>query len=432
MQQEIVERRSLNSKHFQNEDGTFTMEAHCGHIHYKDRITGNFEECNVKFREEINDFVMDKASYEIRIPKKLNKVRFWANNKDLDIEPIGIKPNIAGRITDDPETPHKGNVIRFDNVYGKGVHLEFVCRTGSVKKYIVFDQKPTKFDWQFRLTGYDETKHIFWKPRIFDSNRKTQNIEYDINAGILTKHLPESFFDDAVYPVRTDTTTSYYAGAGDGNVYYNVTGAQPSQATWDTAHDATTGTNVSYVLAYADSTIWMRGADDSTIIYRAFFPIDTSGLGASATISAAVLKLYGNAIQDDYNGDSYDYVALVQTDQPDPTLLTTADYNNCGATDNPTKGSANFDITGFSLVAYNDFTLNATGLTWISKTGYTMLGLREGHDIQDIFPGDPGETGLKSQAEPKTSEATDTATDPYLSITYTLPATSTGNFFSLF
>lgn len=247
MRQEITSKRNLNSKHFDNGNGTFTGEFHCGHIHYKDRTTGKFEECNIKFQEEANEFVVDKASYEIRIPKRLNKIKFWANGKELDIEPMGIKPNTEGRITDDPETSHKGNTIRFDNVYGQGVHLEFICRTGSVKKYIVFDQKPTKFDWQFRLTGYDKDKHILWQPRIFDSNRKTQNVEYDIKGGVLTKHLPESFFDNAVYPVRTDTTTSYYSGVGDGYIEYTIAG-HPSQSNWDTAHDAVTGTSVSYTV----------------------------------------------------------------------------------------------------------------------------------------------------------------------------------------
>jgi len=395
-------------------------EFHVGNINYQDRETKEFKPIDIKFREENGEFIVDKASYEIRIPKKLGKVRFWANEKDLDIEPIGIKPDIEGRITDDPETSHKGNTVRFDNVYGQGIHLEFVCRTGSVKKYIVFDQKPTKFDWQFKLTGFDKNKHIIWKPRIFDSNGKTQDVEYDIKGGILTKHLSEEFFDNAVYPVRTDTTTSYYAGAGDGTIY-TVGDGQPSQAIWDTVHDATTGTGrtVAGVSGYA-SEVWIRGVNNDIKIFRAFFPVDTSGLPNSAIISGAILKLNLSAIQDGYNGDGYDYVAIVQTDQPDPTTLEETDYNNCGATDNPTKGSANIDITGLTTEQYNNFTLDATGLTWVSKTGWTMLGIRPGQDIQDYFPGDPGEVNKFSGVSAYFSEYTDTASDPYLEVTYTV------------
>ena len=163
MRKEIKSKRNLNSKHFDNQDGTYTMDAHVGHIHYKDRQTGKFEKCDIKFREENGEFIVAKASYEIKIPKKLNKVKFWANGQEMDIEPIGIEPNIEGKIVDDPETGHTGNVVRFDNVYSEGIHLEFVCRTGSVKKYIVFDQKPTKFDWEFKV--YWEVSLFIWNPR---------------------------------------------------------------------------------------------------------------------------------------------------------------------------------------------------------------------------------------------------------------------------
>lgn len=212
----------------------------------------------------------------------------------------------------------------------------------------------------------------------------------------------------------------FYAGAGDGYVSLSEAG-QPSQANWDTAHDTAIGGTVDYTAAvnyYGRIDIY--GIGDSITIYRGFFPIDTSGLGVNAVISAAILKLYLVDRQDDYNGSGYDYVAVVQTDQPNSAELTTADYNNCGATDNPDKGTADIDSTGLSTGAYNDFTLNATGRGWIQKTGTTMLGIREGYDIQDNFPGDPGETNKTSGIYGSFSEQTDTAQDPYLEVTYTV------------
>ena len=159
---------------------------------------------------------------------------------------------------------------------------------------------------------------------------------------------------------------------------------------------------------------------DSITIYRGFFPIDTSGLPDNGVISAAILKTYPVAINNNYNGDGYDYVAVVQTDQPNPAVLAAADYNNCGAVDNPTKGSADIGLSGLSTGSYQDLTLNATGRGWINKTGTTMLGTREGHDIQDNFPGDPGEVDKRSWVNYRSSEQTTTAQDPYLSVTYTV------------
>ena len=229
------------------------------------------------------------------------------------------------------------------------------------------------------------------------------------------------------------TTTNYYAGAGDGRVNYDDTTGQPSQANWDTVHDATTGTNFNYdSLTTLTSGIYIYGVGNQIRIYRGFFPCDTSGLPDAASISAAIMKIYVASKNDDYNGDGYDYIAVIQTDQPNTAELTTADYNNCGATNNPTKGSNDIDITGISTVAYTDFTLNATGRGWVSKTGTTMLGIREGHDIEDNFPGDPGEVDKKSTISAYFSERAGTDQDPYLEVTYTAAAADTGNFFQLF
>ena len=38
---EVKESRSLNSKHFKNRDGSFTMHAHTGHVHYKNKKSKN-------------------------------------------------------------------------------------------------------------------------------------------------------------------------------------------------------------------------------------------------------------------------------------------------------------------------------------------------------------------------------------------------------
>ena len=227
------------------------------------------------------------------------------------------------------------------------------------------------------------------------------------------------------------TTTNYYAGAGDGRIVKKTDG-HPSQANWDTTHDATTGTTVNYTGGAWELSIRIEieGASNYTRIERAFIPCDTSGLEDTVIISAAVLKLYIEYINDDYNGDGYDYIAVVQTDQPNSTELTTADYNNCGATDNPDKGSADVDISGINTSAYNDFTLNATGRGWISKVGTTMLGVREGHDIEDSFPGDPGETDKYSRVYADASETTGTDKDPYLEVTYT-PSGGAGDLKSL-
>lgn len=224
-----------------------------------------------------------------------------------------------------------------------------------------------------------------------------------------------------VLPLIGLTTNNYNVGVGDGYVNCSDYSGHPTQAMWDTAHDATIGTTASYGSSgNIHSEINIYGNANWITIWRGFFPIDTSELPDDTTISAAVLVGYIVGKIDNYNGDGYDYVAIVQTDQPDHTLLTTADYNNCGAINNPTKGSADIDISGLTISDWNNFPLNATGIGWISKTGWTMLGMREGHDIQDAYPGDPGEVDKLSQVSINDAGGIH---PPYLSVTYSITTT---------
>lgn len=267
-----------------------------------------------------------------------------------------------------------------------------------------------------------------WQGRFYAGEPfyKDDNEWFQTETATTTKEAFEEqtkirFLERLFFPKALADTDPFYTGAGDGYVF-NSSAGQPSQANWDTAHDNTTGAAAEdgVGLAHLAATeLW--GADNLIRIYRGFLPIDTSGLGADAIVTAAVLKLYIVSKQDAYNGDGYDYMAIVQTDQPNSAVLTTADFNNCGATNNPDKGSADIDISGMPTGSYQDFTLNLTGRGWIEIEGTTMLGIREGHDIQDNFPGDPGEVNKYSRIKIYFSEQGGTSEDPYLEITYTLP-----------
>lgn len=192
-------------------------------------------------------------------------------------------------------------------------------------------------------------------------------------AGVTTK----SWKYPAVYLQEND----YYTGAGDGYCAYN------GEPTWSTAHNATSGNGVDY-----QGTTIENGVDhtDKYWIKRSFYPVDTSGLGGTATVAAAVFKTYAYAVVDQKN-DSAGWLAVVQATQASPTALEVADYSRCGSIDNPTKGSADMDITSMSNNSYVNFTLNAAGLLWVNNAGFTKLGLRQGNDFSASDPGFGGE-----------------------------------------
>lgn len=225
------------------------------------------------------------------------------------------------------------------------------------------------------------------------------SFEKQTKISLLDKVLGKQVFADS---------SNVFAGAGDGEI-------NKTDASWDTTHDATTGNNASYggsqILAprvrYSDSL-------SKYYIYRAFLPFDTSGLPDGASISEVLLKIYIFSVSNG-DDDGNDFTRIVQTDQPDATTLATADYNNCGATNNPTAGATDIDFGSITASQYNTFTLNATGRSWIVKDGWTKLGIREGHDAVD----DAITIPLQNYLQLNMSEYPDTNKDPYLEITYT-------------
>jgi len=215
----------------------------------------------------------------------------------------------------------------------------------------------------------------------------------------------------------TPQTASFYSSSGDGHVYKNG-------SSWDLAHDATTGNSANYT-----NNVAIAGTSMPTgityAIYRTFLPFNTAALPDDAVITAASLNVYTD-YKSNGDNDGDDWITVVQTNQASTSSLTTADFDNAGAINNPTEGidtSERKDITSVSTDQYIILNLNTTGKSWISSTGYTKLGLREGHDVIDSpF----AVAGQQDSFTARTVDFTDTASDPYLQITYT-SASAGGN-----
>lgn len=228
---------------------------------------------------------------------------------------------------------------------------------------------------------------------------------------------------DTFYPDPDPESTSV-----DGFVQYD-TGNPPSSSQWDTAHDATSGTTV------ADNTtssayqcgFLLDALNNHTLIGRTFLLFDTSSLPDNTTISSATISVYSvGAIVRDAVNDGYDFITVVQSSPASNTALVLDDYDKCGAVNNPTEGIDNADRLDLSTVnsssSWYDFPLNSTGISWISKTGVSKFGMREGHDVLDIYPGTPG-TYYNNLLEFALADTAGTTQDPKLVVVHTPPVT---------
>lgn len=197
------------------------------------------------------------------------------------------------------------------------------------------------------------------------------------------------------------TTSTFYPHSSDGDIY--ATGAG-----FATVRAAATGT-VSNTNATELYGFYEGGASDE--LHRGFFHFDTSAIPDADTISAATFALVQTS---SFVGTPEG--GLVQSSAASDTSLATTDYNDLGST----EGATRLTITSG---ATNTWTLNSTGLTWISKTGYTKLGLRLGRDIDNS---DPGTTPHYFRMY--ASEQTGTTNDPVLVVTHASSAVTPTSF----
>jgi hypothetical protein len=212
-------------------------------------------------------------------------------------------------------------------------------------------------------------------------------------------------------------TVSFGPVASDGRVgYFGPNNSGCGQSQWNTAHAASN--------ASPDTTNTVRsnfvssGCQGFTAINltRGFLSFDTSSIPDGATIVSVRLRLFITGKVNDRN-DGNDFVVVVEGRQANPNSLSASDFVNAGdAITNPTEGSNRTDITSIPINAYTSWILNASAYAWISKTGFSKLALREGHDVLNLWASFTG--GQGNGLHVAMSEQPGTNQDPVLEVTY--------------
>ena len=198
-----------------------------------------------------------------------------------------------------------------------------------------------------------------------------QSLEHTISV------KSQKFNDSKIVKDKIGNTTTTFYPDNDGLIGYNT-----GSATWSAAHDAATGTEATDTKnesLISDDAPRSEERSGDARIYRVGLVFDTSSIPDLDTIDSAVFSVYPNSINDGDN-DGDDYLTVVDDFTPaDPDDFATADYNQFGTT----EWSAQIDLGDITATQYNNWTFNATGKSNINKTGDTLFGFREGHDILD-------------------------------------------------
>lgn len=171
-----------------------------------------------------------------------------------------------------------------------------------------------------------------------------------------------------------------------------------------------------YALATTDTTPELAASTTSNQfarLQRGLFGFDTSALGASAVLSAAVLSQWFTGVSTGL-GDTTVEVTAGPTAAN--TTLASGDYQTIGRTSYATGVSISAITTG----AYTDFTFDATGRAAVQKTGITKLATQLGWDLSGSFGGS-WSASATTAGTVSFADQTGSSNDPKLEITYTVP-----------
>jgi hypothetical protein len=153
-------------------------------------------------------------------------------------------------------------------------------------------------------------------------------------------------------------------------------------------------------------------ADSYSALWRGIFTFDTSPIGGSAAISAAVFSLYGTGQSNGLGSPDLDVAAATPAANND---LASGDYSQCGST---SFGSIAY--AGWSSSAYNDITLDSNGQANISKIGITKFSTRLSWDLANSFTGS-WVIFANTNFNCNFADQTGTTNDPKLVVTYAAP-----------
>lgn len=242
----------------------------------------------------------------------------------------------------------------------------------------------------------------------YQTETATTTIEaYDVQTATTTKEMILSWLGGRAI---AETTTNYYSKSGDGMMMHTSSHASYS---WG---DLIAGNGVNF--DYSDNLTLAYFSNDANLynyqLYKPLFIFDTSGLGTGATITAAKTNIACFLKYVSTGRGAYDYTNWYQYTGSNPPTASKTNFLAVGST----KGSVDRDISSnwSAADAYNVDTLNAAGISWINKTGDTILAMRQGWDYDGV---DPGKPSKYSYVRIYFSDETGTSKDPYLEITYT-------------
>lgn len=273
---------------------------------------------------------------------------------------------------------------------------------------LYFDR--TLQEWRLERTSDFRTHPKFGK-RLYYAFRPVWWVIHFWDWAVADRFIPALSYGFATLtaypdPYPESTTTDGYVeqnyGLGGGQAWSTIRSAAGNSSGYDDGF-----VNTAHITIVGD------GASKWRQLRRSIYLFATSSIGSSATVSDAVLSIYGTSKVDE---DSISPTVDIYTATPAAnTSLANGDYAQTGAT---SQTGSPITYSGWNTAGYNDFTFNSTGRGNVSKTGISKFSLKNAnYDADNSAPGS-STSGLAARFNAYYADRAGTSEDPKLVVTY--------------
>jgi len=179
-----------------------------------------------------------------------------------------------------------------------------------------------------------------------------------------------------------DTFEPQTSGGGSKTCCDGYAGGPSTAAPWSNIRDGESpSADTTSTLTHIASVQAGNANDYWGTMNRGFMSFDTSSLSDTLDITSCKLSLYLTYV----SGQLSNRLAICKSvNQSNLNNIVKTDYYN--TRNNATRVVDDVTYTSLTTGQYNDFTFNAVGLSYISKTGVTGLTLKSKADADNIKP----------------------------------------------
>lgn len=446
-----------NARGVEQKNGQLAVSLHLKHINFMDEQE-KWQPIDLSFKEDSSAIKIENAPFSLYLPKtargemrfedtrrfdpavkralkapKIGKSKMFTDAQDVSAEIMedGVLyrnafPDLNADLLVQPHEQEARYLVVFRSMpTGKGdIEIPFIEPLDSGFDFSLADGRNLNLKVQrnkdvgggFAMNKEGGRSIVQKQAMIWDSGRPNMKKRMPIsvvgrivgNNFVGKKVIPRSYFDDAVFPVFTDTTDTIYPHSCDGHIGFGTGAGYTDWSAIRSAASANYSSGGNVFCAYGFSV----GGGSKYVLFRDYFNFDTSILGAGAVVSAGDFKLTPDFYSGAGNGQSY----VLTTHTGGTTSLAGGDYSAL-TLNSPTELCSRKLHTAFSSAgSQQTMALNSNGLAAINGAGYTRLLWRGAHDIDNNAT-----TGTTyAYIDLRASEYSGTTSDPQLYLVYTV------------